>query len=582
MNYPRLLGIVLSAILVTQIALTQSNRSTTSTTPAASRPVVGRSVVSTQLGIVAASHPLAARAGVEMLERGGNAVDAAIAANATIGLMEPAMNGIGGDHFVLYYEAKSGKMYGLNSGGWAPTGMTPEFRRSKGQSRMPGSGIYSVTVPGAVAGWEALSSCFETKCFAELLAPAIYYAENGYSVSEVIARGWGSTASLNKLSQLPNTARTFLINGRPPKTGEIFRNPDLAKSLRLIVDEGRDGFYRGQTARAILQISKELGGTMTAADLEEFQPEWVAPISTTYRGWTVSELPPNSTGIAALMMLNIMEQYPLGDWGFHSTKALHVMIEAKKLAYADLIRYIGDPGFSKIPVDVLLEKSHGAARSKLIDMNKAACNVEPAHLEGYTNSTGQDTIYLSAIDKDGNIVSLIQSNYSDFGSGLVAPGTGFIMHNRGALFTLEPNHPNTLAPRKRPLHTIIPAFMERNGVRIGFGIMGGFNQPQAHAQFVANIADYGFNIQEALEAGRFTKGTFQGCDVSIEPLVPESTRRELTALGHQLNVAQSRSGTFGWGQAVMSDPAGIHFGASEPRHDGAAIPQFPALFTPAR
>jgi len=517
-----------------------------------------------------------------MLERGGNAVDAAIAANATIGFMEPAMNGIGGDLFVLYYEAKTGKLYGLNSGGWAPTGLTPEFLRSKGQTRMPGNGIYSVTVPGAVAGWDALRSRFGTKPFAELLAPAIYYAENGFPVSEVIAKRWGSTASLNKLSQLPYTARTFLINGSAPKTGEIFRNPDLAKSLRLIADEGRDGFYKGPTAQAILQISKELGGTMTANDLVEYQPEWVTPISTTYRGWTVSELPPNSTGIAALMMLNIMEQFPLQEWGFHSTKTLHVMIEAKKLAYADLIRYIGDPKLSKLPVDTLLSKAHGARRAKLIDMDKAACNVEPAQLEGYTNSTGQDTIYLSAIDKDGNIVSLIQSNYSDFGSGVVAPGTGFILHNRGALFTLEPNHPNTLAPRKRPLHTIIPGFMEKDGVRVGFGIMGGFNQPQAHAQFVANVADYGFTIQEALEAGRFTKGTFQGCDVSIEQLIPEAVRKELTALGHQLNVAQPRSGSFGWGQAVMSDSAGIHFGASEPRHDGAAIPQFGPVFSPGR
>jgi gamma-glutamyltranspeptidase / glutathione hydrolase len=561
----------LAAVLSAVVAFSQSNP----------RPVVGRSVVSTQLGIVAASHPLAARAGVEMLERGGNAVDAAIAANATIGLMEPAMDGIGGDLFVIYYEAKTGKTYGLNSSGWAPSGMTVEFLRSRGQTRMPANGIYSVTVPGAVAGWDALRSRFGTKPFSELLAPAIYYADNGFPLTEVIAAGWGSRGSLNKFSMHPNTAKTYLMNGRAPRTGEVFRNPDLAKSLRLIADEGRDGFYKGQTAQAILQISRELGGTMTAADLAEFKPEWVTPISITYRGWNVSELPPNSTGIAALMMLNIMEQYPLGEWGFHSTRALHVMIEAKKLAYSDLIRYIGDPGFSKLPVDALLSKAHGAERSKLIDMNKAACTVEPARLEGYTNSEGKDTIYLSAIDKDGNIVSLIQSNYSDFGSGLVAPGTGFVLHNRGALFTLEPNHPNTLAPRKRPLHTIIPAFMEKGGVRIGFGIMGGFNQPQAHAQFVANIADYGFTIQEALEAGRFTKGTFQGCDVNIEPLIPEAVRRELTSLGHQLNVTSPRSGSFGWGQAVMSDTAGIHYGASEPRHDGAAIPQFPAVFAPA-
>lgn len=540
------------------------------------RPVVGRSVVSTQLGIVAASHPLAARAGVEILERGGNAVDAAIAANATIGLMEPSMNGIGGDLFVIYYEAKTGRTYGLNSGGWAPAGLTPQFLRSRGLTRMPGSGIHSVTVPGAVAGWDALRARFGTKPFSEILAPAIYYADNGFPVSEVIGGDWAFL--VNKLSQHPNTARTFLIDGRAPRIGEIFKNRDLAKSLRLIADEGRDGFYKGPVAQAILQLSKEQGGTMTAADLAEFQPEWVTPVSTTYRGWTVSELPPNSTGIAALMMLNIMEQYPLREFGFHSTKALHVMIEAKKLAYADLIRYTGDPKSSKLPVDILISKAHGAARAKLIDMNKAACSVEPSRLEGYTNSAGNDTIYLSAVDKDGNIVSLIQSNYSDFGSGLVPPGTGFAMHNRGALFTLEENHPNTLAPRKRPLHTIIPAFMEKDGVRIGFGIMGGFNQPQAHAQFVSNVADYGFNIQEALEAGRFTKGSFQGCDVDIEALVPERILRELAALGHQIDVVPPRTGAFGWGQAVMSDPAGIHFGASEPRHDGAAIPQLAPVF----
>ena len=557
-------------------ALTSSSNSAPQQAPPPTHPVAGRSVVSTQLGIVAASHPLAARAGVAMLERGGNAVDAAIAANAAMGLMEPAMNGIGGDLFVIYYEAKSGKTYGLNSGGWAPSSLTPRFLQEKGHTGMPGSGIYSVTVPGAVAGWDELRGRFGTKPFSELLAPAIYYAENGFPVSEVIGTEW--VDYVGYLSQHPNTAKTFLVNGRAPRIGEIFRNPDLAKSLRLIAAQGRDGFYKGATAQAILQLSKELGGTMTAADLAEFKPEWVTPITTTYRGWTVSELPPNTTGIAALMMLNMMEQFPLKEWGFHSARSLHVMIEAKELAYADLVRFIGDPGFSELPVDRLVSKAHGAERAKLIDMKKAACNVQPAQIPGYTNSQGNDTIYLSAIDKDGNIVSLIQSNYSGFGSGLVPPGAGFVLHNRGALFTLQPNHPNTLAPRKRPLHTIIPAFMKKDGVHIGFGIMGGFNQPQAHAQFIANIADYGFNIQEALEAGRFTKPTFQGCGVAIEQLVPEEVIRELTTLGHDVNVVEPRTGVFGWGQAVMSDGTGVHHGASEPRHDGAAIPQFPAVF----
>ncbi len=541
-----------------------------------SRPVVGRSVVRTPFGIVAASQPLAARAGVAILERGGNAIDAAIAANSTIGLMEPTGNGIGGDLFVIYYEAKSGKTYGLNSSGWAPSGLSAQVLKSKGETKMPQRGIHSVTVPGVVAGWDALRTRFGTKPFSELLAPAIYYAENGFPLSEVTAGNWAGGVTM--LSQHPNSAKTYLINGRAPKAGEVFKNPDLARSLRLIGDEGRDAYYKGPIAKAILQISNEQGGTMTAADLAEFQPEWVTPLTTTYRGWTVSELPPNGIGIAALMMLNIMEQYPLAEWGFHSTKALHVMIEAKKLAYADMIRYIGDPRMSKLPVTELLAKTHGAERAKRIDMKKAACQVEPSHLEGFTNAEGRDTIYMSVVDKDGNIVSLIQSNYSGFGSGLVPPGTGFMLHNRGGLFTLEENQPNTLAPRKRPLHTIIPAFMEKNGTRIGFGIMGGYNQPQAHAQFIANIADFEFSIQEALEAGRFTKGSFQGCDVDIEALVPEATRRELAALGHELKVAPARSGTFGFGQAVQSEPSGVHYGASEPRHDGAAIPQMPPVF----
>ena len=539
------------------------------------RPVVGRSVVATNYGIVAASQPLAARAGTSQLENGGNAVDAAISANAAIGLMEPTGNGIGGDLFVIYYKARTGKTYGLNSSGYAPTGLSARYLRSKGDITMPQRGIHSVTVPGAVAGWDALRTRFGTKTFAELLAPAIFYAENGFPVTEVIAGNWANAVEL--LAQSPNAANTFLIDGRAPKSGEVFRNPDLAKSLRMIADRGRDAFYSGPIAEAILQISRAHGGTFIAQDLAEFEPEWVTPISTTYRGWTVNELPPNGIGIAALLMLNIMEQYPLGEWGFHSAKALHLMIEAKKLAFADLMRYVGDPRFSNVPVQELLSKRHASGRAKLIDMKQAASFVEPSRVDGFTSAEGNDTIYISVIDKEGNIASLIQSNYAGFGSGLVPPGTGFMLQNRGALFTLEENHPNTVEPRKRPLHTIIPAFMEKDGAGIGFGIMGGFNQPQAHAQFVANIADFGLNIQEALEAGRFTKGTFEGCDVNVETLVPESVREELIALGHDLTVVPARSGIFGWGQAVMSSPTGVHFGASEPRHDGAAIPEMPSI-----
>jgi gamma-glutamyltranspeptidase/glutathione hydrolase len=538
------------------------------------RPVVGRSIVATTFGIVAASQPLAARAGVQILERGGNAIDAAIAANATIGLMEPTGNGIGGDLFVIYYEAKSGTVHGLNASGWAPAGLTADLLLSKGLKEMPQRDIHAVTVPGVVAGWDAMRRRFGTKPFAELLAPAIYYAKNGFPLSENIARGWANSVKMH--SAHPNSSKTFLVDGaRAPRPGEVFRNPDLAASLQRIADAGRDGYYRGATAEAILAISRERGGTMTAADLEEFQPEWVTPIRTSYRGWNVYEIGPNTQGIAALMMLNLMEQYPIGEYGFHSTNALHTMIEAKKLAYADMLRYVGDPKFSQVPVEALLSRPRAVDRARLIDPAKANCQVAPARLPGVTDAQGSDTIYMSVIDKDGNIVSLIQSNYSGFGSGLVPPGTGFMLHNRGALFTLEKGQPNTLAPRKRPLHTIIPAFMENGERRIGFGIMGGWNQAQAHAQFVSNIVDHGLTLQEALEAGRFTKGSFEGCDVSVESLVPDRVRADLKSRGHDVRVVAPRSGSFGYGQAVMSVPGGVHFGASDPRHDGAAIPQAP-------
>ena len=539
-------------------------------------PVVGRSKVATTYGIVAASQPLAARAGVQILERGGNAIDAAIATNAVMGLVEPAMNGIGGDVFAIVYEARTGKLYGLNSGGWAPTGLTPAFLKSKGIDRMPGDGIYSVTVPGAVAGWEAMRARFGKLPMSDILAPAIFYAEQGFPVTDVIANAWNG--SFSELAAEPNAAKTYLIGGRAPRAGDLFKNPDLARSLRLIAEKGAAGFYGGKTADAILAISRDEGGTMTADDLKQFVPEWVEPIATTYRGWTVHELPPNTQGIAALMMLNLMERFPLGEYGFHSAKALHVMIEAKKLAYADMISYVSDPGFMKVPVPSMLSKAHAAKRAQLIDPAKAACSVKPSQFAGLTGSAGGDTIYLSVIDRDGNIVSLIQSLFGSFGSGLVPPETGFMLHNRGALFTLNANHPNVLAPRKRPLHTIIPAFMQKDDVRIGFGIMGGFNQAQAHAQFVANIADYGMDIQEALEAGRFTKRLFEGCDVHIEALVPGTVIKELRTLGHDVSVVPPRTGMFGWGQAVMSNGTGVHFGASEPRHDGAAIPEAPPVF----
>jgi gamma-glutamyltranspeptidase/glutathione hydrolase len=441
---------------------------------------------------------------------------------------------------------------------------------------MPAAGIHTVTVPGAVSGWDALRTRFGTLPFNELLAPAIFYAEDGFPVSDVIAEAWDLLT--DRLRGDADAAATYLPHARAPRAGEIFRNPDLARSLRLIAREGAQAYYSGPIAEAILEASATRGGTMGAADLEAFRPEWVDPIFTTYRGWTVYELPPNTQGIAALIMLNLMEQFPLGQLGFQSAEALHVMIEAKKLAYADMLRYVGDPRCGPTDTAALLSKAHAATRARLIHPVRAAADVEPSVLDGLTTSTGGDTIYLSVIDRHGNIVSLIQSIYQGFGSGIVPHGTGFALHNRGALFTLEDGHPNVLAPRKRPLHTIIPGFMQNEHVRIGFGIMGGFNQAQAHAQFVANVVDYGLDIQQALEAGRFTKSSFSGRDVCVESLVPASVRAQLAAMGHDVIAVPPRTGTFGYGQAVMSDGSGVHFGASEPRHDGAAIPEAPRVF----
>jgi gamma-glutamyltranspeptidase/glutathione hydrolase len=537
--------------------------------------IAGRSRVATTYGIVAASQPLAARAGVQALERGGHAADAAIAANAVMGLVEPEMNGIGGDLFAIVYDAKSGNVHGLNACGWAPEALTPQRLASAGFDRMPSSGIHSVTVPGTVAGWDALRTRFGRLPLSDLMAPAVFYAERGVPVSDIIAARWA--AWTEKLSADPYAAAVYLPGGRAPRAGEIFTNRDLANALRRIADRGPAGFYRGETADAISSTSARHGGTMSAADLADFTAEWVDPISTTYRGWQVYELPPNTQGIAALMMLNLMERFPLGELGLHSSRGLHVMIEAKKLAYADMLRYVADPRFAATPVPMMLDKAFAAERAGRIDPRAAAEHVEPSSFEGVTASRGGDTIYLAAIDRDGNIVSLIQSIYEGFGSGVAAAGAGFMLQNRGALFTLDRAHPNVLAPRKRPLHTIIPGFMRRGDTAIGFGIMGGWNQAQAHAQFVANIVDHGLDIQHALEAGRFTKPTFSGRDVLVESLIPADARQELAALGHEITVVPPRTGTFGSGQAVMSR-GGVHFGASEPRHDGAAIPEAPPVF----
>jgi gamma-glutamyltranspeptidase/glutathione hydrolase len=525
-----------------------------------------RSMVITRYGIAATSYTLASQAGAQVLARGGSAADAAIAANAVLGVAEPMMNGMGGDLFAIYWEAKTGKLYGLNSSGWAPKGLTITHLKAKDVTKMPEYGIDTVTVPGAVAGWNALHQRFGRLPWKEIFQPAIFYAENGYPVPELIQAFWADAAS--DLQQ----PTVLLPNGKPPALGHVFHNPEVAKALRLVADGGSKAFYQGEIAQAILSTSQALGGTMSADDLEEFSPEWVEPISTTYRGWTVYELPPNGQGMAALEMLNIMETAPPSPDGPLSVAELHKKIEAMKLAYADLYRYNADPRFARVPVKGLLSKDYAQQRAKLIDANKANCEVAAG------KPPTSETTYLTVVDRDGNIASLIQSNYASFGSGITVRGMGFVLQDRGALFSLDPSHPNALAARKRPFHTIIPAFMERGNQHIGFGIMGGPNQPLAHAQFVSNVVDYGMNIQAALETARFTVSPERGCHIVIESRVPPEVRQKLSAMGHQLKVEREYSTSMGRGQAVLHDAhTNVNYGASDARADGSAEPEPPPI-----
>jgi gamma-glutamyltranspeptidase / glutathione hydrolase len=529
-----------------------------------------RSMVISKGGIVASESPLASQAGVRILEGGGNAVDAAIATNAMMGVVEPMMNGIGGDLFAIVYDAKANKLYGLNASGWAPKGLTIEFLQKQGLKEMPQTGINSVTVPGAVEGWQKLADKFGRKKLSEDLAAAIATARDGFPVPEITASYWAG--EVDALRSNEAATKLYLPGDRAPKTGEIFRNEDLGRSLQQIAAHGRDAFYKGEIAAKILAAERKQDGVMTADDLSQFSAEWVQPISTTYREWTVSELPPNGQGLAALEMLNILETTRLGQKGheFGTAKALHLMIEAKKLAYADLTRYIGEPRGQKLPVEKLLSKEWAAQRAKQIG-ERAHCDVIGGEMP-----VGNDTTYLSVVDRDGNMVSLIQSNYSAFGSDVVAEGTGFVLHNRGGLFALDGKSPNALAGRKRPLHTIIPAFAQKGDTRVAFGIMGGWNQSQAHAQFVVDLADYKMNIQAALEAPRFTKTTFTGCDVQLENRFSQKTRDELKALGHEIVLRGTFSSNVGGGQAVLRDfSSGVNYGASDPRKDGAAIAELP-------
>jgi gamma-glutamyltranspeptidase/glutathione hydrolase len=526
-----------------------------------------RSMTISPGGIVASEHPLASQAGASVLAAGGTAIDAAIAANAMMGVVAPMMNGIGGDLFAIVGDGASGGLYGLNASGWTPAQLTCDRLARLGAEAMPQTGIHSVTVPGAVAGWTALHERFGALSLERVLAPAIEVARAGFAVSEVTAEEWrGSEA---QLLSTESTSRTFLTGGRAPRAGELFRNPDLASTYERVAVGGRAAFYEGEVAAQMLRCSMQHGGLWAAADLSDFAAEWVTPLSITYRDWTVYELPPNGQGIAALMMLNILEAFDLAATGHNSAETLHAVVEAKKLAYADMRRHVADPRFAEIPIAALLSKSYARRRAAAIDPRQAQPRVDA----GVDTPPAADTTYLCAVDRRGTMVSLIQSNFASFGSGLVPEGAGFALQNRGGLFTLDPSHPNALGPRKRPLHTIIPGFMTRGDERIAFGIMGGWNQAQAHAQFVSNVVDHGLNIQAALEAPRVAKLSFDGVDVVVESRIAAGVREQLVARGHDPIVQGEFSSLVGGGQSVRRDAHGVNYGASDPRKDGAALPE---------
>jgi gamma-glutamyltranspeptidase/glutathione hydrolase len=528
----------------------------------------GRSIVISQLGIAATSQVLASQTGAQILARGGSAVDAAIASNAVLGVTEPMMTGLGGDLFVMYWDAKTGKLTGLNASGPAPRALSPAFLAQHDIKSMPQDGIHSVTVPGAVEGWYRMHQRFGKVPWKDLFQDAIFYAERGFPVYEGAREVWADPAIVHRLEANAESKRVLLPAGKPPRIGELFKNPGMARAFRLVAEQGPDAFYKGEIAAAILKTSEHLGGTMTAQDLASYSSEWVEPLSIDYRGWRVYELPPNGQGMAALEMLNIMETAPPSPLGAFSAPELHKRIEAMKLAYSDIHANVADPRTHDTPVAQLLSREYARKRAAEIDPNRANCEVQAG------DPIASNTTYLTVVDKDGNIASWIQSLYSAFGSRVTVEGMGFALQNRGASFTLDPKHPNVLAGGKRPFHTIIPAFMEKGDDHIGFGIMGGAVQPMAHAQFVSNYVDYGMTLQEALEAPRFFKNNAPGCDVYIESRVPEQTLQQLSERGHEIRIGREYVETMGRGQAILhNSKTGMNYAASDPRADGAAIPE---------
>ncbi|MGO9463809.1 MAG: gamma-glutamyltransferase [Isosphaeraceae bacterium] len=530
-----------------------------------------RSAVMARQGMAATSQPLATAAAIRVLQQGGNAVDAAIAANAVLGVVEPMSCGLGGDLFAIVWDARTKRLYGLNASGRAPGAATIDLFNAKGLAEIPVHGPLSWSVPGCVDGWDQLRKRFGTKSWAELLAPAIAYAELGFPVSEIIAADWQHAEP--GLRAVPTSAACFLPGGHAPLKGSIFRNPGLARSLGALARDGRDAFYRGAIADAIVRYSQSVGGLFAHADFAEHKSDFVEPVSTNYRGYDVWELPPNGQGIAVLEMLNLLEPFDLKKMGAQSAEALHVMIEAKKLAYEDRGKYYADPAFAKVPVAALISKAYAAKRQAALDLDRANQHPAPGEPEQ------ADTIYLTVVDRDFNCVSLIQSNFHGFGSFHVPADLGFVLQNRGCLFALDPNHRNRLEPRKRPFHTIIPGFITRDGRPwLSFGLMGGDMQAQGHAQVISNLIDFGMDVQEAGDAPRFrhfgsSEPTGQpargGGSVALESGIGPEVRRALAARGHDLVDAP---GTFGGYQAIRIDlERGVLIGGSDPRKDGAAM-----------
>jgi len=538
------------------------------------QPFATRSEVYAPHAMAATSHPLATQIALDVMKNGGSAVDAAIAANAALGLMEPTGNGIGGDLFAIVWDPKTRKLYGYNGSGRSPKSLTlAEFQR-RGLTDIPPHGPLPVTVPGTVDAWFALHERFGRKPMVENLAPAIRYAREGHPVHETIAYYWARSVPV--LSKWPGFKEQFTIDGRAPRTGEMWKNPNLARTLETIAQGGRDAFYQGDIARTIDAYFKAHGGFLSYEDLATHRGEWVEPVSVNYRGFDVWELPPNGQGIAALQMLNILEGFDLKRYGFGSPEHLHLITEAKKLAFADRARWYADPDFFKTPVAKLLSDEYAARRRKLISMDRALREAQPATPEELDEG---DTIYMTVADADGMMVSLIQSNYRGMGSGMAPPGLGFIFQDRGEQFVLKAGHPNSFAPGKRPFHTIIPAFVTKDGKPwLSFGVMGGAMQPQGHVQILVNLIDFGMNLQEAGDAPRLhhdgsTEPAGQAVAMSdggvleLESGFPYETIRALMRKGHAVKFAD---GPYGGYQAIMVNPHGGYVGASESRKDGQA------------